>query len=155
MLRWGGVGFAREYVANMPLHLMQGFMMGPDGYTIGLDYLSAEQGDVRRQVLERQWYRTAIWGRLAYEPSLPDTHFVELLRARLACPTTDAERMFALCECVSRMLPLTNSVHWHDFDYQNYPEANCGLDYQTAALHTGRRLMFHDIYDYLDRKSVV
>ncbi|MBP7402283.1 MAG: hypothetical protein KBA30_06675 [Clostridia bacterium] len=157
MMRWGGTGFAREYLANMPLELVRGILIGPDGYTIGRDCLErggpapADAGTENppRLVLERQWYREAVWGRLMYDPALPDAHFEDLLRLRLGCSREDAAKMFRLCETVSRVIPLVNTVHWHDFDFQNYPEANVSLERSNTALHVGRRLLFHDIHDYL------
>ena len=32
--------------------------------------------------MEKQWYSFNMWGRLAYEPSLPDSHFEKVLAAR-------------------------------------------------------------------------
>jgi hypothetical protein len=47
------------------------------------------------------------------------------------------------------VIPLINRVHWHDFDFQHYPEANCSSDKPRPALHLAGPVRFHDISDYL------
>ena len=151
MMRWGGVAFAREYLNNMPTPVMRGFMMGPDGYTWGRDYIArAEEGMMpRRTVLDRQGYMMAIWGRLAYDPALPVDHFVAYLSERLDCGMDQAQRVFKLCETVSMVLPQINRVRWHDFDFQSYPEANCCVSTTRHVAHIGGEVIFQDVHDYI------
>ena len=151
MMRWGGAAFARAYIQNMPFKVLRGFMMGPDGYTLGRDYLArAQEGCMpRRTVLDRQGYMMAIWGCLAYEPDLSDSYFVGILADRLALPLAEAKRVFQLCETVSMVIPLMNSMHWHDFDFQHYPEANCSVSNINHVAHMGGELTFHDVHDYI------
>lgn len=149
MLRWGGVGYAREYLEHMPHHLMRGLYMGSDGYTWGLDYLSKASAEPRRSVIDRQWYMMAIWGRLAYQPDLPEDYFMRLLASRLGCSDELAEALYALMERVSLVIPLINRAHWHDFDFQNYPEANCSVSSHGRIAHMGGELQFHDVHDYI------
>ena len=151
MHRWGGVAFAREYVQHMPHGVLRGFLMGPDGYTWGRDYLTRTQEDglPRRAVLERQGYMLAIWGHLAYEHTLPDAWFHGLLAERLGCASDTAARVFALCETVSLVVPLMNRMHWHDFDFQHYPEANCSVSTANHIAHMGGEVTFHDVHDYI------
>lgn len=151
MLRWGGVAFAREYLRHMPHSVLRGFLMGPDGYTLGRDYLArAEEGCTpRRTVLDRQGYMMAIWGNLAYELELPEDYFVGVLAERLSCSIQEARRVFILCETVSEIVPLMNRMHWHDFDFQHYPEANCCVSTTQHVAHMGGELIFHDVHDYI------
>ncbi len=151
MLRWGGVNYAREYIQNMPHPVLRGILMGPDGYTLGRDYLCREQEGCipRRTVFDRQWYMMAIWGSLAYEKDLPDDYFTGVLAARLQCGKEEAERVFALCETVSMVIPLMNRMHWHDFDFQHYPEANCSVSSTNHVAHMGGEITFHDVHDYI------
>ncbi len=148
MLRWGGVEFARAYIENIPRGPVIGFMMGPDGYTIGRDYLEKRDGK-HPLVFERQWLRNAIWGRLAYEPSLPEEHFIQLIALRCGCGMDKARQIYGACALLSQVIPLVNQVHWHDFDFQNYPELNCGVDHYHSAMHVGTRMYYHDLNDYL------
>lgn len=148
MLRWGGVEFAREYLDNIPKGPVIGFTLGPDGYTLGRDYLERRAG-AHRTVHARQWLRTAIWGRLAYDLKLPEEHFAQLVAQRCGCGMEDAQRVLTICSELGRVLPLVNLVHWHDFDFQSYPELNCGVDHYHSAMHVGTRVYYHDLNDYL------
>ncbi len=151
MHRWGGVAFAREYLAKMPHDVLRGFLMGPDGYTWGRDYLArAEEGCMpRRTVLDRQGYMMAIWGNLAYEGSLAPAYFHGILAERLGCSLEEAARVYELCETVSLVIPLMNRMHWHDFDFQHYPEANCSVSTTNHVAHMGGEVIFHDVHDYI------
>ena len=75
--RFGDPAYAREYILNMPpADKMAGFYMGPDGYVWGRDFLERHPDPGPRPlVMEKQWYSFMLWGRLAYDPSLPDSHF--------------------------------------------------------------------------------
>lgn len=149
MMRWGGVEFARTYLGGMPAQRLMGFLMGPDGYTIGLDFLSKDPKFIGMPVLKRQWYRTAIWGRLAYDVTQGNDYFIGLLCEQTGCAKEDAQRIFELSETVSMIIPIVNQVHWHDFDFENYPEANLGLDRRGTAMHMGAGVLYHGIHDYL------
>lgn len=151
MMRWGGIEYAREYLLNMPLSKMHGFLMGPDGYTWGRDYLSkADAGsNPRRLVIDRQWLMMAIWGRLSYTPDLDESGFIALVSDRLRCDVQVAKKIIRLCETVSMVMPLINRIHWHDFDFQNYPEANCSVISDKRVAHMGGEVVFHDVHDYI------
>jgi hypothetical protein len=82
--RFGDPAYAREYILNIPpADKIAGFYMGPDGYTWGRDFLERNPDSGKRPlVMEKQWYSFMLWGRLAYDPSLPDSHFERALATR-------------------------------------------------------------------------
>jgi hypothetical protein len=82
--RFGDPAYAREYILNIPSEdKIAGFYMGPDGYVWGRDFLERHPDPGPRPlVIEKQWYSFMLWGRLAYDPSLPDSHFEKVLAAR-------------------------------------------------------------------------
>ena len=147
MHRWGGISFARAYIRHMPLEKMEGFMLGPDGYTWGRDYL--QRGCVHRTVLRRRAYEMGIWGRLSYDPSLEDAYFEGYLRRQLATDAKTACLLRQAGEASGWILPRVNMAHWHDFDFQHYPEANCGVAWQGCSGHVGKSVVFHDVHDYI------
>ncbi len=74
--RWGNPEFAREFIRNMPgPDKVAGFYMGPDGYVWGRDFLCTEPETPRELVISKRWYSFMLWGRLSYEPDLPDSLF--------------------------------------------------------------------------------
>jgi len=121
-MRWGDPDFARAYLTSLPdLTKIAGFYMGPDGYTWGREFLSAEPDTPRQLVMSKMWYSFLLWGRLAYEPSLPNAHFQRILGARF--PETSAGDLFAGWASVSKILPLMTRFYWGSLDFMWNPEA--------------------------------
>ena len=121
--RFGDPAYAREYILNMPpADKMAGFYMGPDGYLWGRDFLERAPDTGRRPlVMEKQWYSFMLWGRLAYDPALPDSHFERVLAARH--PTASAASLFRVLQGAAQVMPLTTRFFWKDIDLKWYPEA--------------------------------
>lgn len=121
--RFGDPAYAREYITNIPpADKIAGFYMGPDGYCWGRDFLerNPEPGP-RPLVIEKQWYSFMLWGRLAYDPSLPDSHFERVLAARH--PAASSPHLFRALQGASQVMPLTTRFFWGDIDLKWYPEA--------------------------------
>ncbi len=121
--RFGDPAYAREYILNIPpADKIAGFYMGPDGYVWGRDFLERHPAPGPRPlVMEKQWYSFMLWGRLAYEPSLPDSHFERLLAARH--PKASAPQLFRALQGASQVMPLTTRFFWGDIDLKWFPEA--------------------------------
>src|SRR5271169_5440377 len=95
--RWADPEFARAYVNNMPgPDKLAGFYMGPDGTIWGRDFLSTEPETPRPLVIEKQWFSFMLWGRLSYEPSLPDALFERTLAERF--PGVPADKLLLASE---------------------------------------------------------
>lgn len=120
--RWGDPDFAREFVRNLPgPEQLGGYYMGPDGYIWGREFLSNEPETPRELVISKQWYSFMLWGRLSYDPTLPNEHFERTLATRF--PEVSARTLFeAWCES-SRIIPLVTRFHWQDIDLKWFPEA--------------------------------
>ena len=122
-MRWGDPDFARAYLTNLPdLTRIAGFYMGPDGYTWGREFLSTEPDAPRQLVMKKMWYSFLIWGRLAYEPALPNTHFQQVLGARF--PQVSAADLFTGWASVSKIIPVVTRFYWGSLDFMWYPEAS-------------------------------
>jgi hypothetical protein len=122
--RFGDPAFVREYVLNMPpSDKMAGFYMGPDGYVWGRDFLERHpEPGPRPLVIEKQWYSFMLLGRLAYDPSLPDSRFERLLAARH--PKASSPHLFRALQSASQVMPLITRFFWGDIDLKWYPEAS-------------------------------
>jgi hypothetical protein len=131
-LRWGDPEYVRQYVLNMPsADKLDGFYMGPDGFTWGRDFLDRETSDqhlgaARPLVMDKHWYSFMLWGRLSYDPILPDTHFEEALSARF--PGVDARRLYSTTTSASKIIPQTTRFFWRDIDLAWFPEACARYD---------------------------
>jgi len=138
--RFGDPAYAREYILNMPpADKMAGFYMGPDGYVWGRDFLERHPDPGPRPlVMEKQWYSFMLWGRLAYDPSLPDSLFERILAARH--PKASSPHLFRALQCASQVIPLTTRFFWGDIDLKWYPEA-CLSHPRSKGFHTVRHFM--------------
>lgn len=121
-MRWGDPDFARAYLANLPdLSKIAGIYIGPDGYTWGREYLSTEPDSPRQLVIEKMWYFFLLYGRLAYDPTIPNSRFAAIVGERF--PTVSAEKLFSGWASVSKIIPLVTRFYWGALDFQWYPEA--------------------------------
>ena len=121
--RFGDPAYAREYILNMPPRdKCAGFYMGPDGYCWGRDFLDRHPAPGKRPlVIEKQWYSFSMWGRLAYDPTLPDSHFERLLAAQH--PKASSASLFTALQSASQVMPLITRFFWGDIDLKWFPEA--------------------------------
>lgn len=121
--RFGDPAYARDYITNIPpADKIAGFYMGPDGYTWGRDFLERKPAPGKRPlVMEKQWYSFSMWGRLAYDPTLPDSHFKKALAARH--PGAPSNELFTALQGASKVMPLITRFFWGDIDLKWFPEA--------------------------------
>ena len=120
--RWGNPDFARAYVRNMPgPDKLAGFYMGSDGYTWGREFLSTEPETPRELVVKKRWYSFMLWGRLSYDPDLPDTIFERTIAVRF--PEVPAASMFRAWAEASKIFPQMTRFFWGDIDMRWFPEA--------------------------------
>jgi hypothetical protein len=125
--RWGDPDFARDYIVNMPpTDRLVGFYMGPDGYCWGRDFLDRADGGQdlgakRPLVMQRQWYAFALWGRLAFDPTIPNSRFQSLITARF--PQVSGAKLYDAIKRSSQIIPQVNRAFWRDIDLMFLPEA--------------------------------
>ncbi|MFB3829551.1 MAG: carbohydrate-binding family 6 protein [Bryobacteraceae bacterium] len=120
--RWGDPAYARAFIRNLPgPDKLAGFYMGPDGYIWGREFLSTEPETPRELVIAKQWYSFMLWGRLSYDPTLPDSLFERTLARRF--PQAPSAKLFAASNEASRIIPLVTRFFWGDIDLKWFPEA--------------------------------
>ena len=79
-----------------------------------------------------------LWGRLAYDPSLPDSRFERILAARH--PKASSPHLFRALQGASQVMPLTTRFFWGDIDLKWYPEA-CLSHPRSKGFYTVRHFM--------------
>lgn len=120
--RWGDPAFARAFIRNMPpKEKMAGFYMGPDGTIWGREVIAKEPESPRELVIAKRWFSFMLWGRLSYDPDLPDTLFVKTIAARF--PEVNSERLLQTWAEASKILPEITRFFWGDIDLRWFPEA--------------------------------
>ena len=120
--RWGNPEFARAFIRNMPPpDKMAGFYMGPDGTVWGRETISKEPQKPRELVISKRWYSFMLWGRLSYDPDLPDAVFERTIAKRF--PEVPANLMMGAWAEASKVFPEITRFFWGDIDLRWFPEA--------------------------------
>ncbi len=120
--RWADSSYAREYIRNMPgKDKVAGFYMGPDGYNWGREAMSLTPQSPRQQVMAKKWFSFLLWGRLAFDPSLPEEHLDSLLAHRF--PEVPVAKLKEGWAAASRVFPGITKFFWGDIDLRWFPEA--------------------------------
>lgn len=145
--RFGDPAYAREYITNIPpADKIAGFYMGPDGYTWGRDFLERNPAPGKRPlVMEKQWYSFMMWGRLAYDPTLPDSHFEKALAARH--PGAPSHELFTALQGASKVMPLITRFFWGDIDLKWFPEA-------CWSHRRGKGNGFYDVKEFMEGSTM-
>jgi hypothetical protein len=124
-MRWGDPDFARSYLTNLPdVSKIAGFYMGPDGYCWGREFVSTEPESPRQQVIDKMWFSFLLWGRLAYDPTLPNSQFQAILGEDFPQVVgVNLTNLFTGWASVSKIFPLLTRFYWGALDFEWYPEA--------------------------------
>ena len=141
MYRWGNPKFAADYLREMPAGTMAGYYMGADGFTWGRDYMDARDG-THPLFLQKMWYMISIWGRLSYNAGLSEEYFKRELAAHFGLEE-GGHALYESWKNASFIISELNCVHWHDFDFQWYPEGCCMYERETD------KLVFADINEFV------
>lgn len=142
--RWGDPDYARAYIQHIPsADKIAGFYMGPDGYIWGREFLSRDPETPRELVIEKQWFSFMLWGRLAYDPAIPNEHFERMVRHHF--PEVPSGALLTAWSAASKVFPLITRFFWGDIDVRWFPEA-C----QSHWKHRG----FYTVRDFIEGKTM-
>jgi len=143
--RWANNDYARSFIRSIPdIEKIAGFYMGPDGYCWGRDYLSKLNGNKTPPlVMQKQWYSFMLWGRLSYNPDLPDSIFMKHIEEHF--PTINTTELIKGWSAASMVFPWITRFVWGDIDWKWFPEANI-----SHPSHKG----FYTVKDYVEREPM-
>jgi hypothetical protein len=137
--RWGDPAYARAYLRNLPgPDKLAGYYMGPDGTIWGREFVSTEPETPRQLVISKHWYSFMLWGRLSYDPALPDALFTRWFAVRF--PEVPTQKLFEASSQASRIIPLVTRFYWNDIDLKWFPEA-CLSHPSFKGFHTVRHFV--------------
>lgn len=140
--RWANNDFARQFIKDIPEpEKIAGYYMGPDGYNWGRDYLT--KGTEHQLVMQKQWYSFMLWGRLSYNPNLPDQLFFKTLQTHF--PSLPVQKLYKPWSAASMIFPWITRYVWGDIDLKWFPEANI-----SHPAHKG----FFTVADYIEREPM-
>ncbi len=139
-MRWGSPDYVRAYITHMPdMSKVAGYNIGPDGYTWGREFVSTEPDSPRKAIIDKMWYSFMLWGRLGYEPTLPNSEFQAILHARF--PEVPVGKLYSGWASVSMVIPLVTRFYFGANDFQWYPEA--------CWSHVTRASGFQTVQDFI------
>lgn len=119
MLRWGQPDFIRKHIALNSQEHVGGYFVGSETYIPAVDYFTAKEKGLWKYAFERQWMFYEQWGRLLYNPRLPDAFFEASFESRFP---VHGEQLFTAQALVGRV-PLIIASYWNaSWDYSLYSE---------------------------------
>jgi hypothetical protein len=125
-LHWADPQFIRDYVRSFPEvgKYVDAFYIGADGWVFTRESASKDPYYQSRNALsiQKTWYMQKLWGRISYNPSVPDELFKRHLAHRF--PRVPAERLFQAWSHASRAVQRANEQvtgSW-SLDFHWWPE---------------------------------
>ncbi|MFW6164017.1 MAG: hypothetical protein ACODAJ_14720 [Planctomycetota bacterium] len=156
--RWGDPDFVREVVKNCKQPWSAGYLMGEERTQRGIDdELTPEAG--RHQTWtyhhERHWFRFLLWGRLGYDPTIPDERWIALFEHRYGQAV--GKDLFVALKHASQIIPLVSRFHF------NYMNGDWAPEWCAGSWNTGfgrgrnyrdGRDDFHDIIEFIFNHTI-
>lgn len=93
--------------------------------------------------MQKQWYSFTMWGRLSYEPGLPDSLFQRMLAVRF--PGAPSDKLYSAIAAASRTFPQITRFFWRDLDFEWFPEAN---------IQKGHGTGFFSVADFINGQTM-
>ncbi len=141
--RWGDPDHVRRFITKLPdEEKLRGFLMGPDGYVWGREFTSTEPETPRELEINKHWYRFMLWGRIGYNPELPDSHFMEVVGEHF--PLVSKNDLFEAWQNASMIFPLVTEFHWWRRDLEWQVEGCIRKE------HWPKPGRFHTVEDFID-----
>ncbi|WP_066631670.1 hypothetical protein [Labilibacter marinus] len=119
-LRWGNPEYARNFLLGFHKDKTAGYLMGSDGYTWGRVYSDKDPTVKGKNEITKHWYNFLMWGRLGYNPDLPNDVFKNHLKLKF--PEAPINDLYLAWKAASEIIPQTTRFSWKDWDGNWYPE---------------------------------
>lgn len=121
ILRWGQPDFIRQHIKINTQDYVNGYFIGSEGYTPAVDYSSVHLVErTWTYAFEKQWLFYALWGRLLYDPTTPNSYFEALFDQKYG--KESGEALFKAISLSSSMPLRLASFFRSTWDYTLYSE---------------------------------
>ena len=156
--RWGDPDFVRGVVRNCRQDWSVGYLMGEERTQRGIDEELTKEGRKHQTwsyVHERHWFRFLLWGRLGYDPAIPDTRWIGLFEHRYGKGV--GKHLFTALKHASEIIPLVSRFHF------NYMNGDWGPEWCAGSWNTGfgrgrnyrdGRDDFHDVVEFVFNHTI-
>jgi len=131
-LRWGVPDFVRDHIAENSQSYVGGYFIGSETYIPAKDYFTKPCIKVDwKYAFERQWLFYNIWGRLLYNPSIPDDIFQAEFTRRYG---KDGENLLKASTLAGTTPLRLASLFDFTFDLTLYSEGFMAIDNSVKSL---------------------
>jgi hypothetical protein len=125
---WAGADFIRRAVQSFTLGRALGFTLEPDVAYFPLDaasyYRSPADQRVYRYIWQKYWMWDFMWGRLSYDPQLPEATLIAAFRQHFGAAGT---AIYAAMQAASPIVPLVCAYRYQGPDQRDWsPETETG-----------------------------
>lgn len=157
ILRWGNPRWVRELIRNMHETDTVGFTEGSEIDVPGIDRihtLEARQHLTWKYKFEKMWFRFALWGRLGYNPDLPEEVWKGHFERRFG---RAGDAMYRATVAAGEIAPTITAYHWNYMNGDWYPEGSIGswnTAYEQPRINYRRNEMFHHIDTYIFNTTI-
>jgi hypothetical protein len=152
VLRWGDPDFVREHVADNHADrpAVDGYVIGSEGYIPAAEYAHrTHRHRTWQYAFQRQWLFYATWGRLLYDPEVPDATFEALFDQRYR-PGVGADLLEGY-RAAGDVPEAIASFHAGTWDYTLYSEGFLALA-QSLGAHDGEP--FISVDELIDHETL-
>jgi len=122
--RWGDPEFVRDALLNCKVTGAVGFKQRAIGEAVfGIDLMHSEAQSAHiswRYLFEKNWFREMLWGRLGYNPDIPEGIWIKYFVKRYGPEA--GEDVYRATMISSRILTTVTSFHWNYMDGDWFPE---------------------------------
>lgn len=132
--RWGNPEYANAFIKNMPKELMSGYFWGPDGYIYARDFNSKNPQGLPKYEIDKQWYLFMIYGRAGYNPNLPESFYVNRIKAHF--PGVNGQLLYDTWKSTSEVISWVDKIHFRQNDFE----------FITEGCFDGKK--FHDVNSF-------
>ncbi len=121
MLNWGEPDFIREHINVNGMDFVAGYFIGSETYIPAKEYRMKAGLDYNwKYAFEKQWEFYQMWGRLLYNPELPDAFFIQQINNKYGKEV--GIKMFEALKLGSRMPLALASFYKGTWDFTLYCE---------------------------------
>jgi hypothetical protein len=158
LLRWGDPDFARAMLKNCKKGNGAGYLVGSEIKVPGEDYVSSKEVMKNRNwkyEFERHWFRFMLWGKLGYNPELPDDMFKRHFKARFGSKV--GSRFYKATTHASHIFPLVTRFHWNYMNGDWYVEGNVGgwnTGWGRGYNFRNSYSKFHDVLEFIFNHTI-
>ena len=131
-LRWGVSSFVRRHILDNRSSYSGGYIIGSETYIPAKDYFTKDSIDLPwRYAFERQWLFYKLWGRLMYDPGIPDDTFKKEFVRRYG----NAGDQLFIASSLAGHTPLRLASYFDcGWDFTLYSEGMMALDNTTKRV---------------------